>query len=45
LVNEVLCQGCGTCVALCRTKAINIQGCSNDQLMAELKALLLSDAG
>lgn len=45
VVNEVLCQGCGTCVALCRTKAINIQGCSNDQLMAELKALLLSDAG
>jgi len=44
VVNEVLCQGCGTCVALCRTKAINIQGCSNDQLMAELTALLVSDA-
>ena len=43
VINEVLCQGCGTCVALCRPKAINIHGCTHGQLMAELNALLLSD--
>ncbi|MFC2118533.1 CoB--CoM heterodisulfide reductase iron-sulfur subunit A family protein [Bacteroidota bacterium] len=43
VVNEVLCQGCGTCVALCRPKAINIKGCSHEQMTAEINALLLSD--
>ena len=42
-VNEVLCQGCGTCVALCRPKAINIKGCSHEQIMAELNGLLLTE--
>ena len=39
-VNEGLCQGCGTCVALCRTKSIDIHGYSNQQVYAEIMALL-----
>ncbi|MEI6680633.1 MAG: 4Fe-4S dicluster domain-containing protein, partial [Mariniphaga sp.] len=39
-VNEGLCQGCGTCVALCRTKAIDIHGYSNQQVYTEIMALL-----
>ena len=39
-VNEGLCQGCGTCVALCRTKAIDINGYSNQQVYTEVMALL-----
>ena len=38
-VNAGLCQGCGTCVATCRTKAIDIQGFSNEQIFAELMTL------
>ncbi len=39
-VNPGLCQGCGTCVAVCRTKAIDLQGFSNEQVFAEVMALL-----
>jgi heterodisulfide reductase subunit A len=38
-VNPGLCQGCGTCVATCRTKAIDIQGYSNEQIFAEIMTL------
>jgi len=38
-VNAGLCQGCGTCVATCRTKAIDIQGFSNEQIFAEIMTL------
>jgi heterodisulfide reductase subunit A len=38
-VNPGLCQGCGTCVATCRTKAIDIQGFSNEQIFAEIQTL------
>jgi heterodisulfide reductase subunit A len=38
-VNPGLCQGCGTCVATCRTKAIDLQGFSNEQLFAEIMSL------
>jgi heterodisulfide reductase subunit A len=38
-VNPSLCQGCGTCVATCRTKAIDLDGFSNEQLFAEVMAL------
>lgn len=38
-VNPGLCQGCGTCVAFCRTKAIDLAGFSNEQLFAELMTL------
>jgi heterodisulfide reductase subunit A len=39
-VNPGLCQGCGTCVALCRTKAIDIFGYSNEQVYTEVMAIL-----
>ncbi|MEI6765175.1 MAG: CoB--CoM heterodisulfide reductase iron-sulfur subunit A family protein [Bacteroidota bacterium] len=39
-INPGLCQGCGTCVALCRTKSIDIRGYSNKQVYSEVVALL-----
>jgi heterodisulfide reductase subunit A len=39
-VNPGLCQGCGTCVAFCRTKSIDIQGYTNEQMYTEVMALL-----
>ncbi len=38
-VNAGLCQGCGTCVALCRSKSIDLQGFTNEQIFAEIMAL------
>jgi heterodisulfide reductase subunit A len=38
-VNPGLCQGCGTCVSFCRSKSIDIQGFSNEQIFAEVMAL------
>lgn len=38
-VNQGVCQGCGTCVALCRSKAIDLQGYSNEQVFAEVLAV------
>ena len=38
-VNPGLCQGCGTCVALCKSKSIDIEGFSNAQVLAEVEAL------
>jgi heterodisulfide reductase subunit A len=38
-VNPGLCQGCGTCVATCRTKSIDLQGYSNEQVYAEVMSL------
>lgn len=39
-VNPGLCQGCGTCVSFCRSKSIDIQGFSNEQMYAEVMAVL-----
>jgi len=39
-INEGLCQGCGTCVAICRSKSIDLYGYSNNQVYAEVVALL-----
>ncbi len=39
-VNPGLCQGCGTCVAFCRSKSIDLQGFSNEQMYAEVVELL-----
>ena len=38
-VNPGLCQGCGTCVAFCRTKSIDIQGYTHEQMYTEVMAL------
>jgi heterodisulfide reductase subunit A len=42
-VNPGLCQGCGTCVAFCRSKSIDIDGYSNEQMYSEVIALLNND--
>ncbi|HNX78305.1 MAG TPA: CoB--CoM heterodisulfide reductase iron-sulfur subunit A family protein [Prolixibacteraceae bacterium] len=39
-INPGLCQGCGTCVALCRSKSIDLYGYSNKQIYTEVSALL-----
>ncbi len=39
-VNPGLCQGCGTCVAFCRSRSIDIQGYTHDQVYNEVMALL-----
>jgi len=41
-VNPGLCQGCGTCVAFCRSKSIDIQGFSNEEMYSEVVSLLNS---
>ena len=38
-INAGVCQGCGTCVAFCRSKSIDLQGYTNDQIFAEVMAL------
>jgi len=40
-VNETLCKGCGTCVAACPAGAITGSGFTDDQILAELEALLI----
>jgi len=39
-INESLCQGCGTCVALCRSKSIDLFGYTGSQVNAEVMAAL-----
>jgi heterodisulfide reductase subunit A len=38
-VNQGVCQGCGTCVALCRSKSIDLQGFTNEQVFSEIVIL------
>ena len=38
-VNPGLCQGCGTCVSFCRSKSIDMQGFSHEQMFAEVMAM------
>jgi heterodisulfide reductase subunit A2 len=38
-VNPGLCQGCGTCVAFCRSKSIDLQGYSHEQMYAQVMDL------
>ncbi len=40
VVNEALCKGCGTCVASCRSGAPNLRGFTNQDVMAQIMALL-----
>jgi heterodisulfide reductase subunit A len=39
-VNEVLCKGCGTCVATCPAGAITNRHFTDDQIMAQIEAIL-----
>ncbi len=40
-INPALCQGCGTCVAACPSGAITGTQFSNEQVLAQLKGLLM----
>ncbi|MBI5875288.1 MAG: 4Fe-4S binding protein, partial [Deltaproteobacteria bacterium] len=37
-VNEGVCQGCGVCVAACRSKSIDLRGYTDEQVYAALAA-------
>jgi len=38
-VNSALCQGCGACIVTCPSGAMDLQGFSNRQIMAEVDAI------
>ncbi|AEG58504.1 FAD-dependent oxidoreductase [Desulforamulus ruminis] len=38
-VNPALCKGCGACASSCRCGAINVKGCSNEQIVAMVQAM------
>ncbi len=38
-VNTALCKGCGLCSAACRSNAIDVQGFTNQEVLAELSSL------
>jgi heterodisulfide reductase subunit A len=38
-VNEGLCQGCGTCVAVCRSNSIDLDGFTDEQVYSEIATL------
>ena len=40
-VNQTLCKGCGTCVAACPAGAITGSGFTDEQVLAELEAVLV----
>jgi heterodisulfide reductase subunit A len=39
VVNEVLCKTCGACAAACYPGAIDVQGFSNEQILAAIEAV------
>jgi heterodisulfide reductase subunit A len=39
-VNEVLCKGCGACVAACPAGAATQHGFTNEQVLAEIDGIL-----
>jgi heterodisulfide reductase subunit A len=39
-VNEVLCRGCGVCVAACPSAAIKARNFTDNQIVAEIQGLL-----
>ncbi|MEA2090427.1 MAG: CoB--CoM heterodisulfide reductase iron-sulfur subunit A family protein [Thermoproteota archaeon] len=43
-VIEALCKGCGVCGSACPTKAINMGHFTNDQIIAQVKAMLVEEA-
>lgn len=42
-VNPALCQGCGTCIAACPAGAMLGTGFSNDQILAQIDGLLMTN--
>jgi heterodisulfide reductase subunit A-like polyferredoxin len=44
VVNTVLCKGCGVCTASCRMNAADLNGFSNEEVLAQLGSLFVSPA-
>jgi heterodisulfide reductase subunit A len=44
-VNPAMCEGCGGCVVACRPQAIDLSGYTNEQVFAQLEALVPALAG
>lgn len=44
-INPAMCEGCGACVVACRPQAIDLSGYSNEQVFAQLEALVPELAG
>jgi heterodisulfide reductase subunit A len=38
-VNPAVCEGCGVCTVTCRSGNIELQGCTEEQIFAQLGAL------
>lgn len=43
-IHPALCKGCGGCVPACPVEAVNLEGCTNDQVKAMIDALV-TEAG
>ncbi|MCW3977682.1 MAG: 4Fe-4S binding protein [Candidatus Bathyarchaeota archaeon] len=43
-VIEALCKGCGVCGATCPTGAISMRHFTNDQILAQVRAVLKEEA-
>jgi heterodisulfide reductase subunit A len=41
LINEAICKGCGTCAAACPSGAISAKNFTGDQILAEIKGVLV----
>jgi heterodisulfide reductase subunit A2 len=39
-VNPAMCEGCGACVVACRPQAMDLAGFSNEQVFAQIEALI-----
>jgi heterodisulfide reductase subunit A2 len=39
-INEALCKGCGNCATSCRSGAANLRGFSNQDVMAQIDAVM-----
>jgi heterodisulfide reductase subunit A2 len=43
-INEVLCKGCGACAAACPAGAAVQNGFTNDQVLAEIEGIFMTEA-
>ncbi len=43
-IREILCRGCGSCAAECPKEAISMRHYKNEQILAEVKALLVAES-